>query len=144
MRLKVLALAAVAVVAMGAGKPMPASSRLDALARDYVRMSLEAGEREPGYVDAYYGPAEWQAAAKANQRTIPALRADISKRKALDWLTETVTIVDEDGNAIAFAELAVVEDDDTETETDVDTADATTAEAHEAEATTPSEEGESE
>lgn len=75
---------------------------------------------------------------------IPALRADISKRKALDWLTETVTIVDEDGNAIAFAELAIVEDDDTETDTDVDTADATTAEADEAEATTPSEEGESE
>ena len=33
---------------------------------------------------------------------IPALRADISKRKALEWLTETVTIVDEDGNAVSL------------------------------------------
>jgi trigger factor len=42
---------------------------------------------------------------------IPALRSDISKRKALEWLTETVTIVDEDGNAIAFADLALDEAD---------------------------------
>jgi trigger factor len=42
---------------------------------------------------------------------IPALRSDVSKRKALEWLTETVTIVDEDGNAIAFADLALDEAD---------------------------------
>jgi trigger factor len=42
---------------------------------------------------------------------IPALRADISKRKALEWLTETVTIVDEDGNTVVFADLALSEDD---------------------------------
>ena len=29
---------------------------LDAVARDYVALTLEIGEREPGYVDAYYGP----------------------------------------------------------------------------------------
>ncbi len=42
---------------------------------------------------------------------LPALRTDISKRKALDWLTESVTITDEDGNSIAFADLAVAEDE---------------------------------
>ncbi len=72
---------------------------------------------------------------------IPALRADISKRKALEWLTETVTIVDEDGNPVSFAELALVEvdeDDDEITDNDsTDTAEAT-------EASTPSDEGESE
>jgi len=46
---------------------------LDAIARDYVALTLEIGEREPGYVDAYYGPAEWQAAAKAAPRTVPQL-----------------------------------------------------------------------
>jgi hypothetical protein len=46
---------------------------LDAVARDYVALTLEIGEREPGYVDAYYGPAEWQAAAKAAPRTVPEL-----------------------------------------------------------------------
>ncbi len=41
---------------------------------------------------------------------IPALKADIAKRKALDWLTETVAIADEDGNVINFADLAVDEE----------------------------------
>jgi hypothetical protein len=36
-----------------------------------VRLTLEAGEREPGYVDAYYGPAEWATAAKAKPREVP-------------------------------------------------------------------------
>jgi hypothetical protein len=51
----------------------PGSDTLDAVARDYVALTLEIGEREPGYVDAYYGPAEWQAAAHANPRTVPQL-----------------------------------------------------------------------
>jgi hypothetical protein len=38
---------------------------LDAIARDYVLLSLTIGEKEPGYVDAYYGPPEIQAQAKA-------------------------------------------------------------------------------
>ena len=51
----------------------PGGDTLDAIARDYVALTLEIGEREPGYVDAYYGPAEWQAAAKENPRTVPQL-----------------------------------------------------------------------
>lgn len=47
---------------------------------------------------------------------LPALRVDIAKRKALDWLTETVAIVDESGTSIAFADLAIVEDDEDQTE----------------------------
>ena len=37
---------------------------LDTIAADYVRLQLEIGEKEDGYIDAYYGPPEWQAAAK--------------------------------------------------------------------------------
>jgi hypothetical protein len=51
----------------------PSGDSLDAIARDYVALILEIGEREPGYVDAYYGPAEWQAAASADPRTVPQL-----------------------------------------------------------------------
>ena len=51
----------------------PSGDSLDAIARDYVALILEIGEREPGYVDAYYGPAEWQDAAKASPRTVPQL-----------------------------------------------------------------------
>jgi len=46
---------------------------------------------------------------------LPALKTDISKRKALDWLTETVTITDEAGNSIVFADLAVADDEDGDT-----------------------------
>tara|TARA_R110002167_G_scaffold7394_8_gene35044 strand:- start:2195 stop:3481 length:1287 start_codon:yes stop_codon:yes gene_type:complete len=52
--------------------PVPADS-LDRIAADYVALILEMGEREPGYVDAYYGPPEWQAEAHAHPRTVPAL-----------------------------------------------------------------------
>ncbi|MDP3082057.1 MAG: hypothetical protein Q8M90_14635 [Brevundimonas sp.] len=61
----------------------PSGDSMDAIARDYVALILEIGEREPGYVDAYYGPAEWQEAAKANPRTVPQLiegAADITGR----------------------------------------------------------------
>lgn len=51
----------------------PSGDSMDAIARDYVALILEIGEREPGYVDAYYGPAEWQEAAKASPRTVPQL-----------------------------------------------------------------------
>lgn len=51
----------------------PSGDNLDAIGRDYVALILEIGEREPGYVDAYYGPPEWQAAAKAAPRTVPQL-----------------------------------------------------------------------
>lgn len=51
----------------------PGGDTLDAIARDYVALTLEIGEREPGYVDAYYGPAAWAEAAKASPRTVPQL-----------------------------------------------------------------------
>src|SRR5687768_8636380 len=38
---------------------------LDAAARDYVQLSLTIGEKEEGYIDAYYGPPEIKAAAVA-------------------------------------------------------------------------------
>lgn len=46
---------------------------LDGIAADYVRMQLEIGEREPGYIDAYYGPPDWQAAAKSAPRSVEQL-----------------------------------------------------------------------
>ena len=42
---------------------------------------------------------------------MPALKADIAKRKALEWLTEQVAIVDEDGNAVNIADLQPDEGD---------------------------------
>ena len=34
--------------------------------------------RDDGYVDAYYGPPEWRAAAQARPRTIPELASGVA------------------------------------------------------------------
>ena len=69
-----------------AGSALPdAADPLDTLARDYVQLTLEIGEREEGYVDAYYGPPEWREAAHANPRTVEQLAAaaaELSSRAA--------------------------------------------------------------
>lgn len=54
----------------------PASlTLLDPIAEAYVHLSLEIGEHEPGYIDAYYGPDEWAQQAKRAPRPLPELRA---------------------------------------------------------------------
>jgi hypothetical protein len=57
----------------------PARESLDSIARDYVKLQLAIGEKEEGYVDAYYGPAEWQAEAK----TVAATPAALTQRAAV-------------------------------------------------------------
>ncbi len=37
---------------------------LDALAERYVKLVLAVGRHDPGYVDAYYGPAPWRESAE--------------------------------------------------------------------------------
>lgn len=71
--LAALLLAGCATTAVTEADPEPA--RLDSIAREYVRMSLEIGERDEGYVDAYYGPPEWREAARANPRSLAELAA---------------------------------------------------------------------
>ena len=43
-----------------------AQDSLDSIASDYVKLQLAVGEKEEGYIDAYYGPPEWQAEAKTS------------------------------------------------------------------------------
>ncbi len=47
-------------------EPTRPGDSLDAIARDYVLLSLTIGEKEEGYIDAYYGPPELQEQAKAD------------------------------------------------------------------------------
>ncbi|WP_231639246.1 hypothetical protein [Sphingomonas profundi] len=73
-------IAAVALALLPAAAPAAAPPRaptaLDRIAEDYVHLTLEMGEREPGYVDAYYGPKAWAEAAKAHPRAVATLAAD--------------------------------------------------------------------
>ncbi|MES2988947.1 MAG: hypothetical protein V4808_13660 [Pseudomonadota bacterium] len=73
-------LATIAPLALIAAAPAP--TELGAIAEAFVHLTLEAGEREAGYVDAFYGPAEWQAAAKANPRDVATLARDADALQA--------------------------------------------------------------
>ena len=53
----------------------PARDSLDSVARDYVKLQLDNGEKEEGYIDAYYGPPEWQSEAKLKPQPLPDLAA---------------------------------------------------------------------
>lgn len=63
-----------ALFCLVAAKPAPDSPAR--LAEAYVRLALSVGEKEPGFIDAYYGPPLWasQAKATAKRETLPALR----------------------------------------------------------------------
>jgi trigger factor len=58
-------------------------------------------------------PAEVRVALEEGDQ-IPAVRSDLRKRKALDWLVEHVQIVDEEGTAVDRADLEAPEVDEAE------------------------------
>jgi hypothetical protein len=61
------------------GLPTPheleSPGKVEAVARDYVALTLEAGTHEAEWVDAYYGPPELQKQAEAKPRSVAELRA---------------------------------------------------------------------
>jgi hypothetical protein len=75
---------------------------LDEIAADYVQMQLEIGEREPGYIDAYYGPAEWQAAAKSAPRSVDQLAAEAASLTARAHSVDPAGLVPLDRRRRAF------------------------------------------
>ena len=67
---------------------LQASNELGSIASDYVKLTLALGEKEAGYVDAYYGPAQWVEAAKADPRDMRELgNAIVDLMLRLDALT---------------------------------------------------------
>ena len=86
-----LLLSVCAMMALGGCVTAGPRDTLDRIAVDYVRTQLEIGEREPGYIDAYYGPEEWQEAAKASPRTVEQLAG------AIDGLEARVAAIDPAG-----------------------------------------------
>ena len=52
----------------------PPAPSVDALAQDYLRLSLAMGTHDPAYVDAYYGPKEIQEQAVKAGLSVDAIR----------------------------------------------------------------------
>jgi hypothetical protein len=63
------------IAALEVRRTAAAADALDKIAASYLRLSLEIGTHEPGYIDAYYGPPELKAAAEAAPRDKTALLA---------------------------------------------------------------------
>ncbi|MEO8366666.1 MAG: hypothetical protein ABI538_10710 [Pseudoxanthomonas sp.] len=97
-----------------ATRPMPAhtisetaSAALDNIAEAYVHLTLEIGEHEPGYVDAYYGPAAWAQQAKASTRSLPDLRVatDALLQRAQAVETSSLTALEVRRKKLLVAQL---------------------------------------
>lgn len=58
-----------ALVFAAAAHAAPSRDSLDAAARDYVRLQLAIGQKEDGYIDAYYGPAKLKAEGEKIAKT---------------------------------------------------------------------------
>lgn len=56
--------------------PDEASTGLDGLAEQYVRLVLAIGEHDANMVDAYYGPPQWRDDARARKRSLEELDSD--------------------------------------------------------------------
>ena len=52
------------------------NTQLNKIAERYVKLVLAVGRHDSNYVDAYYGPPEWQTEARQQQKTLPAIKED--------------------------------------------------------------------
>lgn len=69
---------AILLISVACRMPIPVMNKSDKvmnqIAESYVKLALALGEQDPDYVDAYFGPAEWREAAKAEQKDLSAIK----------------------------------------------------------------------
>jgi hypothetical protein len=53
--------------------PHPLNQALNTFASSYTKLVLAVGQHDAEYVDAYYGPPEWQTEAKALNKSLPTI-----------------------------------------------------------------------
>lgn len=80
--------------------PAPRDS-LDAIARDYALLQLTIGEKEEGYIDAYYGPQEVMAQAKADA---PAASLEALSGRVAALASRVVPFADDGSPAVTLDE----------------------------------------
>lgn len=66
------------------------------IAESYVKLVLEIGSYDPGYVDAYFGPPQWRPDEDDNEAAFPAARL----RATADGLIERLAAADGDVGGI--------------------------------------------
>jgi hypothetical protein len=89
-RLATVTLAAISLLAAAPALAAPAG--LDAIAERYVKLSLEIGEHEDGYIDAYYGRPDWAVEAKGKKRDLKTITADVTALEKELWFLSPDTL----------------------------------------------------
>jgi len=59
------------------------NSRFGPVAERYVKLVLDVGQHDDGYVDAYYGPAEWKTTAAARKLPLEQLLMEANALRGL-------------------------------------------------------------
>ncbi len=80
---------------------------MNALAEQYVKLSLHLGQHDPLFVDAYYGPAEWQEQAKSSPKSLEAIIGEAQELQTkLDQTPRAIFIHRQLGSIVARAKMA--------------------------------------
>lgn len=85
------------------------AASVDQVAERYVRLVLAMGEHDEGYVDAYYGPAEWREAAAVDTPSpadIASVAADLQRELPAQTGTEELAALRIDYLRTQLAALA--------------------------------------
>jgi hypothetical protein len=87
--------------ACGPGAEPPAGTgtgtgTVDAAAERYVRIALAFAAHDPAYVDSYFGPAEWKAAAEAEPVDLNVLMAETDEHLAALGAVDPAGLSEED------------------------------------------------
>ena len=71
--LRASSLATLAMLSMGGCAAEGPAVDMNALAERYVKLVLAVGQHDPAYVDAYYGPPDWQETARSGKQPLAEL-----------------------------------------------------------------------
>ena len=84
-------------------------STFDGDVREYVRLAVALGERDPDALDYYYGPADWVADIRSNPPPLPQIRNRAANASARLSSLHNLTEPDQSRRRFLIGQLAAIE-----------------------------------
>ena len=94
----------VGCLALSCAEPDMQTTTLDTVAEDFVRLALAVGQHDADYVDAYFGPEDWQAATEAESLDLDQI---VERARSLSRQIESLP-VDTTDSALTQRHLRLV------------------------------------